>query len=97
MRLIISPSARSDLVDIADFIGQEAPIRAQSFVEELYEACAELTRAPLRFAKVDVPVADLRRRIHGRYSIFYRVSREKIEIVRIVSSARDLARLFPDD
>jgi plasmid stabilization system protein ParE len=95
MRLIVSPSARADLIEIADFIAVDAPIRAQSFVEELYDACAELTHAPLRFAEVG-PIKGMRRRVHGRYSIYYRINGDELEIVRIASGARDLQKLFPE-
>jgi plasmid stabilization system protein ParE len=97
MRLIISPSARNDLIEITDFIAQDAPKRAQSFVEELYVACAELTRSPRRFAEIESSIPGLRRRVYGRYSIYYRIKGDELEIARIASSARDLHKLFPDD
>lgn len=44
------------------------------------------------------PAVDLRRRVHGNYLIFYRVSGESVEILHVLHGAMDYERvLFPED
>ncbi len=46
MKLIFSPAAQDDLLEIATYIGQDNPNRALSFVDELETRCAALANAP---------------------------------------------------
>lgn len=100
MRVIFSPAARRDLLDIARRIAVDNPIRAETFTEELRERCLDLANAPLAFQAVGrYRRQAIRRRPHRRYLIFYRASRDVVEIVRILRGARDyesLLRIQPD-
>ena len=53
MKLVLSPAARQDLLDIGDYIADDNPVRALSFVDELEEACKGLLEAPLRFPLIE--------------------------------------------
>jgi plasmid stabilization system protein ParE len=93
MRLVFSPIARQDLLEIGDYIAQDNPARALSFVDELEDSCRGLLETPLRFPLVE-EFAHLgyRRRVHARYIIIYAVEGDEIGIVRVISSAMDLAK-----
>lgn len=42
--------------------------------------------------------AGVRRRVHGNYLIFYRVTQQAVEILRVLHGAMDYERLmFPED
>jgi toxin ParE1/3/4 len=87
--------ARSDLIDIAEWIGFDNPGRAATFAMELRERCLSLSSLPARF-----PVAyeasdhSVRKMTHGQYLIFYAILPQRVDILRIVHSSRDWASLF---
>jgi toxin ParE1/3/4 len=99
MRVQISDHAAAELEEIGNFIAEDSPVRADSFILELLDRCFGLADHSLRYpVVVTVDGLDLRRCPHGNYLIFYSVDDEKIEIAHILHSARDYLRiLFPSD
>lgn len=91
MNLILSRRAEADLEEIGDYIAQDNPLRAASFVMELRDRCARLTRYPDIGTSRPELGAGLRMMPHGRYLIFYRESAGALRIERILHSARDIA------
>lgn len=49
MKVLLTAEAESDLERIADYIAQDNPRRALSFIEELREKCLGLSEMPLTF------------------------------------------------
>jgi len=94
MKVVITDPARDDIRDIGDYVRQDSPGAASRLVGSLLTACDKLALHPNRYP----PVAglELRRRPHGSYLIFYRVS-SIIEIVRILHAARDWTHLLASD
>lgn len=95
MKLIITPVAEQDLEAIGDFIARDNPRRAISFAVELRERCRELVCFPNRFpvaARIDGSV--VRRCVHGRYLIFYRVEEDAIRVLHFLHGAVDYEALF---
>ena len=91
MRSIFSDEAERDLESIGDYIAEDNPVRAVSFLKELRVACGGLVEAPLRFAELEgFEHLGWRRRFHGRYAIIYVVDQNKLTILRILSLAMDL-------
>lgn len=72
--------------------------RARSFVAELLGKAAELADMPRAFPVVPrYAHLDVRRRVHGSYSIFYRVVDERVTVIHVLHGARDYeALLFPE-
>ena len=98
MNVIILPEAEIDLEEIADVISHDAPVRAASFVRELRLSALALEHAPLAYALVPrYERRGIRRRIHRRYIIFYRIEGNQIFILRILHGARDYIRLLDTD
>jgi toxin ParE1/3/4 len=95
MKLLITPEARRDLESIGDWIANDSPLRALTFVEELESACAEILLFPekypiaIRYEKIA-----LRRKVHGNYLIFYRVVTDQVQIIHILHGARDYEGLL---
>lgn len=97
MKVEITAEAEADLESIADYIARDNPMRALSFVRELYQLCLEIADMPQ-----DWPVVPryehhgVRRRIHGRYLIFDRIGTDRITILHILNGAMNVeAILFP--
>lgn len=99
MSVIWSPEAIADLAAIRDYIAADNRDRAASFVMEITaagEALGDLSRA---FALVPrLEHLGIRKRVFGRYLIFYRIEREDVHILHVAHGARDYIRvIFPDD
>ncbi|WP_265502890.1 type II toxin-antitoxin system RelE/ParE family toxin [Paracoccus beibuensis] len=91
---MILPAARADLIEIGDFIAQDNPGRALSFLAEIEAKMHEAAERPESFpARGDVG-AGLRAARHGRHLIFFLNTDEEVQIVRVLHGARDLPRIF---
>ncbi len=98
MIVFITDDAEEDLESIGDYIGQHNPIRAESFVAELLERAQSLSRMALRFSVVNrLQHHSVRRLPHKGYSIYYRISNERVEILRILSGAQDYETILLGD
>jgi toxin ParE1/3/4 len=87
--VVIAEAALADLVTIGRFIRQDNPKRAATFVAELRRACQELAEIPLAFPAIRTKAGhDLRRRRHGDYLIFYRVT-DRVEVLHVLHGAQD--------
>jgi toxin ParE1/3/4 len=94
----LTAAAEADLEAIGDYIAQDNPVRALSFVRELSRSCLELADMPEAW-----PIMrrhedhGVRRRVHGRYLIFYRVAEDRIVVLHVLNGAMDVeAILFPN-
>jgi toxin ParE1/3/4 len=95
VKVILTPEARGDIKAVIRFIGTDNLERAESFSSELIGACRALARHPRRFPIVRITNGhEVRKRIHDRYVILYRLLDKEIEILRIVHGARDWAALL---
>jgi toxin ParE1/3/4 len=99
LRVRFSSQAEVDLERIGDIIAIDNARRAVSFVRELRAKCESIGRMPLAHpVVVQRPGLGMRRRVHGNYLIFYRLTDTAAIIVRILHGAMDHERLlFPDD
>ena len=91
MRLAFSARARRDLVAIGEWIGQDNPARAASFVDELEDACRGLLDFPQAFpVSVRKDGRVIRKRVHGDYLILYEALADRVVIAAVIHGARDL-------
>jgi toxin ParE1/3/4 len=83
---------------IPDYSARDNPVRALSFVREIIERCTSLAEMPEAFPVVPrYQHHGIRRRVHGRYLIFYRIEGDRITILHVLNGAMDFeALLFPD-
>lgn len=91
------PAAESDLVGIFDFIAQDSPNRALSYLEKLDKRISLLERHPLlgripRHPKLRA--YGYRVLIVESYLVFYVVRGRAIEIHRVVHGSRDLDQIL---
>lgn len=93
-RLVILPAARADLIEIGDFIAQDNPDRALSFVAEIEARLRQVADRPESFPARDDVRAGLRSARHGRYLIFFLDMGEEVRIVRVLHGSRDLPGAF---
>jgi plasmid stabilization system protein ParE len=99
MKVVLTAEALGDLEQIGDYIAQDNPARAASFIDELIGKARQLGDLPEGFPLVPrYERLGIRRRVHGNYLIFYRAEADRVTVIHILHGARDYeALLFPDD
>ena len=94
MDAVFSPAAEQDLETIGDYIAQDNPIRAVTFIREIREHCRSVAAFP-NAAPLWPELGDnIRMVTHGPYLIFYTSLDTGIRIERILHGARDIQNLF---
>lgn len=93
-RLVFTPAARADLTDIHDYIAADNPQRAVSFIDEIEHRCVDIAGRPKQFALRQELGAGVRSAPHGRYVILFRELDDRVRILRVLHSARDLPALL---
>lgn len=98
MIVLITAQAEADLEHIGDYVAEDNPRRAVSFIHELLERCERLAETPDGFSLVPrYEHTGVRRRPYGNCLIFYRVGENRIEILHILNGAQDFESiLFPE-
>ncbi|MDP2066584.1 MAG: type II toxin-antitoxin system RelE/ParE family toxin [Burkholderiaceae bacterium] len=94
MRLRITPLAARDLEEIGDYIAQDNPTRAGSFVSELQAHCEKICLNPAGYRCRPELSDDLRSCAHGNYVIFFEATQEQVTIIRILHGARDMSQVL---
>lgn len=90
MQVHLLPEAEKDLLDIYDYIELQDKRRATSFIRDLRKKIGSLAHMP--DAHPLIGRGDIRRRLHGRYLILYRLDApsHRVTVTRVLHSARDL-------
>lgn len=100
-RLILSPIAEEDVIEIGAYIARDNPRRADTFVDEMRDFLSLLSRAPgLGRVRVDLrgqPHSIVFRRFP--YVVYYEPLAESagIRVLRVLHAARDHTRLLGPD
>jgi toxin ParE1/3/4 len=93
-RCVFSRLAEADLEAIGDYIANDNPRRALSFVRELRDRCRAIVGHP-RAAPLRPELGrGVRMVVFGDYLIFYRHSRGRVIIERVLHGARQIQSLF---
>ncbi|MHB1857408.1 MAG: type II toxin-antitoxin system RelE/ParE family toxin [Acidobacteriaceae bacterium] len=94
MQVVFSSFVESDLDAIAEYIAQDNPTRAVSFLAEIRAKLRAVATHPLLYRLRPEIGEDARVALAGRYVILFRIVGETVRIERIVYGARDLLALF---
>jgi toxin ParE1/3/4 len=93
-KLLRSPAAAADLVEIWDYIADDNPAAATRMLERIERTARKL----LRNAKAGRERAELspglRSVVCRPYVVFYRLVGASVEIVRVLHGARDIDNIF---
>ena len=92
--LRIADQAQTDLLEIWLYIASDAPEAADGFLDLIHTKCEALRDTPELGRARDELLPGLRNLPVKRYTIFYRVGPESVEVVRILNGYRDMASLF---
>lgn len=94
MRVAISPFAERDLEAIGDYIADDNPLRALSFIAELRTQCATIAKAPQAYRVRPELGEGIRSCAHGNYVIFFTATKARLTIVRVLHGAMDIPAQF---
>lgn len=90
MRYKVLSAAQEDPASIREYIAEDDPVRALTFVQELRDACQSLAEMPRSAPKRPQLGPNIRMRPVGNYNIYYRPVADGIEILRVLHAARDV-------
>ena len=94
MLVELSSFIESELEAIADYIAQDNPIRAVSFIREIREELRLVGQNPLLYQLRPEIGEDARLAVVGRYVILFQIVGEVVRIERVIFGGRDLPRCF---
>jgi toxin ParE1/3/4 len=94
MRVTVSPLAERDLESIGDYIAEDNPLRALSFIAELRAQCGKIAKAPHAYRARPELAEGLRSCAHGNYVIFFISTKTRLTIVRVLHGAMDIPAHF---
>lgn len=97
MRVELSSFVEGDLEAIADYIAQDNPRRAVSFIAEIRARFRAVGREPLIYRLRPEIGEDARMALSGNYVILFRVAGPAVRIERVVYGGRDLPRLLEEE
>lgn len=93
-RVLISDLAGTDLASIWAYVAQDRPEAADRLLRTLLERCHFLARFAEIGERCEHLAPGLRRFSVGSYVIYYRPVENGVQIVRVISGARDVEGLF---
>ena len=94
MNLQFSPDSIDDLIEIGNYIKLDNPVRGESFIEQLKSCCSLFLDQPMMGKDQSELRPNLRSWPFGKYVIFYEPFVERIYIVRVLHSARNIEAIF---
>ncbi|MBO1502460.1 type II toxin-antitoxin system RelE/ParE family toxin [Serratia proteamaculans] len=94
MGLTISPAAVCDIENIGDYIAQDNPSRALSFISELYNQCQRIGESPEAYQKRPELGPGVRISAYGKYLIVFTAIQRNVRIERVFHGARNILRLL---
>jgi toxin ParE1/3/4 len=90
VKVSISPPALVAMEEIGTYIERDNPARARSFVEELIDACYDLSSFPRRFPPVPQFGPNAHKRTLGNYLIIYDVLEDRVEVTAVRHASRSV-------
>jgi len=92
-QLVIAPAARNDLKEIYHYgLRQWGQARSESYLSTIKNQFWLLTQQPLIGTERPVLLPDVRSLPIKSYTLFYRVTANKVEIIRVLHGRQDTKR-----
>lgn len=93
MRVLISPKAEEDLIEIWRFLAIERSDKfADQFVDKIYEKMSLLKKMPQLGQKREELKLELRSLLVKPYVVFYSQNAKVCKIIRVLHCSRDILR-----
>ncbi|MBI3901716.1 MAG: type II toxin-antitoxin system RelE/ParE family toxin [Nitrosomonadales bacterium] len=95
-RYVVSPLAEQDIEAIGDYIEQDNPHRALTFIAQLRSQCDKITFSPKACRLRPELGENIRSFAYGNYVIFFQDGLTGICIVRVLHGAMDIEAKFSE-
>lgn len=95
-RLVLSPTARSDLIKIRQYIASENVRAANRIIREIRSRFKKLLKFPELGRRRDELGKGLRSFPVGKYLVFYFVTEDCVKISRVLHGAQDIEGILDD-
>ncbi|MFM8354254.1 MAG: type II toxin-antitoxin system RelE/ParE family toxin [Gammaproteobacteria bacterium] len=92
MGVLFTPRAEMDLEEIGDYIAQDNPARALTFIQEIRAQCQKIGKSPLAYRARPELGDEIRSCPFGNYVILFCPQALDVLIVRVLHGAMDLPR-----
>ncbi len=89
-RLRLSETAEFDLIDIWDYVARDNPRAADRYIDAVYAHCRELAESPTVGRLRPDLAPGLRSSPFRSHVVFYEVSDDAVDVVRVLHGARDI-------
>jgi toxin ParE1/3/4 len=94
MLVVRTKLADEDLLDIWFYVGADDMDAADRLLDQIDTRCDSLGQYPEKGVQRDALMPGMRSILTGNYVIFYRVHRDRVEILRILHGSRDFPSIF---
>jgi toxin ParE1/3/4 len=94
MHLELSSYVEEDLDAIADFIAQDNPQRALTFIKEIRQKFSNIQRTPLIYQLRPDIGKEARLATVGNYVILFHITKKIVRIERVIYGGRNLPEIF---
>jgi toxin ParE1/3/4 len=94
--LSIRPLAEADLLDIWDFIAEDSEAKADRFLDVLNQKLQAIAQMPGMGRRREELAPGLRSFPVRNYSLFYQITEDGIDVVRVIHGSRDIEALFEE-
>lgn len=95
--LSIRPLAEADLLDIWDFTAEDSEANADRFLDVLHQKLQVIAQTPGMGRGREELSPGLRSFPFRNYILFYQVTEDGIDVVRVIHGSRDIEALFEDE
>ena len=93
-KYVISPLAAQDMEAIGDYIAQDNPHRAITFIAELRSQCDRIAESPQACRSRPEMGENIRSSAYGNYVIFFQDAPDGLSIARVLHGAMDAGSRF---
>ena len=93
LTLIKSPASEEDLIDIWLYVAEDQPVNADRLLDRLQEVMIKLAEMSKMGVDRSELIEGLRSYPVGNYILYYRIKGDVLELVRVLSSSRDIDRI----
>lgn len=87
-------AAEQDLQEILDYVSQYSPAAANKLIKEIVSKFALLRDNPYAGVEQNRLLVNLRSFVVRNYFIFYQPFDDRVEVLRILHSSRDIESIF---
>ena len=97
MKIRINPLVAADLKEIKDFIAEDNEGKALETIQEIYRQFENIQQFPNignDLSKRVMFKTDCKYVVWNDYVVLYKVSKEAVEIYRIINRYQDITRIF---